>query len=211
MTTKPQKLSSQDELTSAERAFRTVFKTTETFVNPFQTEITKCVILFSEPYALEGKYLNAIGRSALESGDTNIAYISLIEGLSGNEFSSRFHWSFDLFDYPYEELRKDEDWFPLMENAIYSLNGAWGIIFSEYGHAIIGGSNLFFDALERQVPQIHEDVYLFLAEIKVDIESSRKTVPYFQGWLPNLLSSIYGSSQAATMLADKGLDVILSP
>lgn len=205
----PRRLKTQEEIIAAEVAYKAVFQSSNPINNPFNPKIKKRAVLFCHLYAFEENYLQAIGRSAVESGDSSIAYISLIEGFSGDNFANRFHWIFDLMNYPYEELRKDKNWFPIMENAIYSANGSWGIIFSEVGHAIIGGSNTFFSALDINIPHFQDEVYKFLSNMKELVEKSSKAKLKIKKWLPTMLSNTYGSSEAKKMLIDSELAGLL--
>jgi len=50
--------------------------------------------------------------------------------------------------------------YQILENAIYSTKGKWGLWFSSDNHAIIGGSELFVDTFYRAIGKSIDDMVM---------------------------------------------------
>lgn len=208
MNTKPKKVKSSQELHSARNAFVKVFKSSDTFSDPFQPEIEEKIILYHELYQLDEEHYYALSEITNELYDSNVAFISVTEGRQEKGFHEDRSWIIDLRRYPYEDFSLTEkNLMALMETAIYSTQGQWGIVFSEYGHAIMGGSHLFMDSFKKKIPEMQNEIYDFLSEVKSETTLSPRTKNYFRKWLPKLLTSIYGEDQALVLQKKVELDL----
>lgn len=207
MNSKPKKID-PSENEKAMCSFRTIFKSSDTFSNPFKSVIEEKIILYNELYRLDEDHYHALGNSALDIYDSSAAYISLVEDFMNDDYSHKQFWIIDLLSYPYEDLINQHDgWIPIAENAIFPSYGKWGIVFSKYGHSILGGSRSFISSLRNQIPSLNDQVYDFLAEVRNEINQNTDTQKYFKKWLPQLLSSIYGEDQSMKMQKRVGLEL----
>lgn len=193
------KLLAPNQLILAKTAFNRVFKSTDPFDEPFQRDITERLIVYPTDYELEESLYSAVGATAKILKEST-AFISLIEGYKGQEFEARDHWQIDFDNYPYQELR-NQGWNPLMENAIYSINGTWGIIISHEQHAVVGGPNIFIDALKTNMPDIENQVQEFVSAWKYNRDHLGSEI----GWLPQLLIHVYGMEKSQKLLINADL------
>lgn len=76
-------------------------------------------------------------------------------------------------------------YFQLVENAIYSVSGKWGIWFSDSDIAIIGGPANFVDTFYRNLAKTNDEMVLkFLHDIRDFQPKARKFI--LEEYLPNL-------------------------
>ncbi|MFZ5858989.1 MAG: hypothetical protein ACOYZ6_19350 [Chloroflexota bacterium] len=138
----------------------------------FTPQIPKVGILAAVYLTLKDEYVNAFIAAVKKVGE-NSFYLSLTERIAShyvprkgyeNEFREAIHARQQGSEYPFAEKVTPiiNDWFfPLeaassltlhgsqdkpyqnIDNAIYSVNGNWGLWFSNDGFAIIGGSEEF--------------------------------------------------------------------
>lgn len=177
-----------------------VFRSADPFDEPFQDDIAQRLIFYPTWYELEDADYAALAESAASLGETS-AFISLIEGYKGEHFEQWDHWLIDLHPRPYHYLGQ-LGWLTLMENAIYSVNGSWGILISHEQHAVIGGANLFMETFKRQAAGAEDQVQEFLSTWRNNRDQWRECK---LDWLPGLLSHIYGPHHAKQLLAAAGL------
>lgn len=77
--------------------------------------------------------------------------------------------------------------FPLINNALYSESGKWGILISHEFHAIIGCTKEFWEEFEKHYPQWRKDYHDFIAYW----EHEKEIWPKIQlEWLPKLLDGL---------------------
>ena len=208
MNTKLKKLTSSQEMHAAENAFFKVFKSSDTSSDPFQTTVEEKIILYNELYGLDEEHYYALGEIAQYLYNSNTAFLSVIEGLKDKAFPKDRSWTIDLGNYLYTGLSQAESTsIALLQTAIYSIDGLWGIVFSEYGHAIMGGSHLFIKSFKKKIPELQNEVFDFLADVKEESILSPRTKKYFRKWLPELLSNIYGRNEALELQKKVGLDL----
>ncbi len=206
---KPVKIFRQQDIKTARDAFFAVFKSSFTFADPFQETVEEKIILYNALYQLDEDHYRALGEITFDLYNSNTAFLSVTEGKKEKGFYEDRSWIIDLRRYPYGAFSQEEkDLTALMETAIYSKEGSWGIVFSEYGHAIMGGSHLFVDSVRKKIPEIDHEIFDFLNDVKEEVTLSPRTIKYFQGWLPGLLTNIYGEGRALEMQEKVGLDLL---
>jgi len=85
---------------------------------------------------------------------------------------------------------------------IYSETGKWGIWKWEEGFGILGGPQEFLAEIRQKIPNIDRQVYGLLWEY----QNSRLLSPNSMalGWLPGLLTHVYGEEVAERILEDIG-------
>lgn len=224
----PKKLKTLSEIKAAKKAFHKVFNTSYSFCNPFTSRIERKAIIFKQVYSLDEEHYQALGRSAQTLGESD-AYVSEIEFYDEKEyltnemleveklseflerterirnlkFEERDHWLVDLGIYPYHVIQI------VMGNALYSTKGTWGILFSEFGHALIGGPTVFFQSLIEDIPDLENQVYDFLTYIHGHLIKYPDTTKVIKSWLPTMLDQIYGSVKGQDLLKKTNLNKLL--
>jgi hypothetical protein len=82
---------------------------------------------------------------------------------------------------------------------IFSASGQWGAFSFEGGLGFLGGNSIFFDRVRSFVPDLDQQVYSYLADLREDkLAGYRLTLE----WLPGLLTHFYGNELAQQMLTD---------
>jgi len=181
------------------KVFARVFESNDPFNNPFNPGIHHRAILYPVAYQLEMTELQAIAIAAQAVGDDGF-YFSVMERSDELEHVYPWHW--------YISLNSLEDYYTLshpfvLENALYSPEGKWGIMISHEQHAVIGGSNLFLDTLIYHFPGSPEEhLEAFLDTWK----ANHLRVGTNIDWISNLLTHIYGVREAKRLLSQFGLE-----
>ena len=83
---------------------------------------------------------------------------------------------------------------------IYSETGKWGIWKWDDGFGILGGPKEFLAEIRQKIPDIDRQVYGLLWEFKNSGSLSPNSMAL--GWLPGLLTHVYGSEVAERILED---------
>ncbi|MBJ6362338.1 hypothetical protein ACFOQM_13655 [Paenibacillus sp. GCM10012307] len=133
-----------------ESNFLKVFKNKDPFDDDvYADNIQAKLLLFpTEGYYLQKEQFKALIQSITHIGEEQF-YISEIEGdcfstLLSNDSYESGHWV-GKNSSSYEEYTN----LPIvLESAIYSTNGSWGILISHEGHAILGGSKEFVEKIQ---------------------------------------------------------------
>jgi hypothetical protein len=82
---------------------------------------------------------------------------------------------------------------------IFSSTGRWGLMIVEEGLALLGGTPEFIAALEAKVPDLNQQVYAYLEDLRQSkLAGRRLTIE----WLPGLLAHIYGTETAKRLLQE---------
>ncbi|MBW4417928.1 MAG: hypothetical protein KME13_01715 [Myxacorys californica WJT36-NPBG1] len=89
-----------------------------------------------------------------------------------------------------------------LDSVIYSAQGRWGIMMCHEYCGLLGGSPDFMAMIESGVPSFNMQVYDFFERYRGFRESGIEPT---LGWLPPLLSHIYGQEVAKVMLAKSHL------
>lgn len=197
------KISGQTQLREVKKAFDAVFRSADPFNQPFNETVSHRVILFpTAPYQLDEDMYEAVASAAEAVGDTT-ALLTLTEGYKGGRegFESCGHWQIELRSDPYAVLSKDKEWISLVENAIYSPTGTWGLIISHEEHAVVGGPPAFVEAIKRNLPGVEDQLQEFL----LTWQDYRDRLGTQIDWLPELLRHIYGTEKAHRLLLEAGL------
>lgn len=195
------RLKHHKQLTDAQEAFHNVFHSPDPFDEPFQSKIEKRLILYPFQYVPNNKQYIAIEAAAESIGEKN-AYISQIEGYKKGPFREGNHWQVRLSINPFKNGFNHEDgWTGLMETAIYSTHGSWGLISSHEWHAVVGGPNRFIETLAAKFPEVMTQTQNFLAAWK----NNRDRYGVKIDWLPNLLAHLYGPETSHKLLMEAEL------
>ena len=181
-------------LERARAAFYSVFQVPDTFGAAFQERIVRRDLIYPVGFCLDGEEFAALGRAASELGQRGV-FISTTEGHKLGEFSSWSHWEVDLESYPYGGLQK-LGFVPLVENAIYSQKGDWGLVISHEQHALVGGPPDFVERLKSSFPGPSDHLAEFLEYWKENRGRFNADV----SWIEPFLSHLYGDEEAARIM-----------
>jgi hypothetical protein len=195
------KISASKRIAVARRAFHTVFKSADPFDAPFQDTIKARALLFPSGYGLPDDQYVGVVAAAAKIGESS-AFFSGIEGYDGSGFERRSHWELCLtMPFPHQQLL-DQGWEGLIESALFSRQGTWGIISSHEQHAVVGGSTEFIEELGHHLDLDHQ-LQEFLNYWK---HASDQNPRLITRWIPRVLAHIYGSALAREVLKGSGLE-----
>ncbi len=134
-------------------AWQSVYLARDPFSWPYREGLVGCLCYPTYGYHLTELQYQAL-LNAIKRIDEDGFFISIVESREPESLAEDSnHWSCELPPYAdYADL-------PIvLENAIYSKLGTWGVIISHELHALVGGSEVFVDALRESYGQCDEDV-----------------------------------------------------
>ena len=70
----------------------------------------------------------------------------------------------------------------VLENAIYSIKGNWGIVISHEDHGVVGGTEEFINQVREQYPQASSEI--------VDLKEAWQDNPN-NHWIQNILPKVF--------------------
>jgi hypothetical protein len=166
-----------------------VFRSIDPFDAPLREAIGSRAILFPVAYLLDRPQFDAVVTAASLVGDHGIC-LSITEEFSGDSGAGASHWVLNRWDWhEYRDIGRAG----VLENALYSPEGTWGILVSHEQHAVVGGSEPFLKALAAEFPGFRESRVEFL-RFWYDLRDRRATDV---SWLPELLAHVYGAAPGA--------------
>ncbi|OMD34715.1 hypothetical protein BSK56_33480 [Paenibacillus borealis] len=148
------KIAEIEAIKNLERNFVKVFKNNDPFANCFTDNIQAKLLLFpTDGYYLQEEQFYVLRQAISHFGEDDF-FISEIEGDSFSKSLSsgsyeHSHWvgaTSSTFD-DYTDI-------PIViENAIYSTCGNWGVIISHEGHAVLGGNAELIEQVQSLYPE----------------------------------------------------------
>lgn len=124
---------------------------------PFVQDVESKEFIYPILYKLNQVLFNALKKAAFYAGDTSF-YLSLLD-----DYVEDVHWIISLENEDYFQLHLERQF---SENAIYSPQGKWGILFYDDGRLVIGGKEefikMFFEALSSDEKE--ESIVSFLRD-----------------------------------------------
>ena len=173
-------------------AFRAVFQSTDPFGAPLTERMTWRGLLYPVPYLLEPEQFDAVVAAARATGDDRIC-ISVTEEFDGLSGARAEHCLFDYWEgAEYQRLGA----VGVLENAIYSPRGQWGLMMSHEQHAVAGGPRIFMDELASRFPSFEASLEEFLQSWAEYRDQRNAEV----SWLETLLTHLYGRESAAAAM-----------
>ena len=169
-------------------AFRAVFQSTDPFDAPLTDRMTSRGLLYPVPYLLEPEQFVAVVAAARTMGDDRLC-ISVTEEFDGLSGLKAEHY---IVNYWEETEYQALGTVGVLENALYSPSGQWGLIISHEQHAVAGGSRSFWDALALSFPDVDSSLEQFL-QTWAEHRRRRKADT---SWVGTLLTHIYGPERA---------------
>lgn len=191
----------------AQPMLRKIFVHDDPFVQPFSSTVQKKLIIAPFKYILESPLTSAVLKGALSVGDKGGFLTLLWRDKAATEPA---HWYIPLTEFydAYVEDKNHQAWiskenfsFSLRESAIYSPQGKWGIILTHESFGLMGGTIEFFNIVYSVVPDIEQQVFQFLENIKLCKEMHREVAV----WVKPLLIHIYGATVTRELLIEAGL------
>jgi len=167
----------------AKGVYEQVFNSTSAFEMPFVASIQARAILFPIHYIMEKPFRRALMKAAKDLNEESF-YLSVLERPPAEKQDRAYHWHIgfkevDLYEslgYPF-----------VLENAIYSDRGSWGLMFSHEGHAVIGGPENFLESVIKALPDGMKHVEKFIAHWKGNQARFGSDLE----WVRKLLNHIY--------------------
>lgn len=165
-----------------------VFASIDPYGSPFHEDIQYKLLLYEFTYGIEKNdiWFHPLVESIRSLGEEGF-YVSLLRR-SSEEPS---HW--------YVPLAEAHEYIKVVlpaENTIYSVHGKWGLICSEEDHAVIGGPEKFISIIYEAIPDWDNRIQLFLENWKIHYKNNSIDL----GWMPVLLSHVYGLSKCKDLL-----------
>lgn len=176
-----------EQMLLLQKAFQNVFKTNDPFGEMFQNCIGERLILCP----IEGYYLNEQQFVALVNTvttlDENKICISEVESEECFSTQGYKHWTMPI------PTRYDEYLhLPIvLENAIFSANGKWGMLISHEEHAVIGGTQEFISKFKNNYADWDKGFVNFCDKWKYNEKHYNSSIE----WLPKFIKHITGKVQ----------------
>jgi len=195
------KLRSEPDLQAASDAFHALFRHGLSCDQPV-FHPGSGIILWGIRNEFSEEQFRILREAALAEGDSE-AYVSFIGDYQGGyregnrlpaDFEISDHLRFNLELYPPRDF--GEDWWHIVEHAIYSPRGAWGVMTSLEWHAVAVGSANFRARLGVS-PIFRDSLEGFLENWR----DSRERLGGRTAWVPELLENVYGTAEADEIFA----------
>lgn len=172
------------EMVLLREAFNSVFKSRNPFGEMFQDKISERLLL----YPTCGTYLDEVQfRAVIESAkhvDDMGFYISEVEAEPDcftlpdvNEIYHPAHWECSLSS----EFQDYRDLTLVLNNAIYSKKGTWGVLVSHEDHAVLGGNTIFVNEFKRNYPSWTDSLTEFESMLSYNRIKYNTNVDWYEG------------------------------
>jgi len=180
------------------KVYFSVFANEDPYENPLQPGMHYRLLLYTFSYGLNDyePWLNPVVKTMKDLNEDGF-YVTVLGPL--NSIEEARHWYV-----PIEEAGTFMNTTYPRENAIYSINGHWGIIGSDEEHGVAGGNAIFYNNLLSAVSDWDERLDMFLRAWKRFYLEKRGNLDI--SWLPPLLTHIYGPVKTQSLLRKMDLD-----
>lgn len=138
-------LSPEERAAKAEPAFGAVFASNDPFGTPFQPSVAQKALLYPVNNELEEGQFEALALAAAVIGEAEAYYLNpyVVEDYP-------ISFEFSLGDYTSYAGAMSVCW--ILEAAVFSRAGTWGLLFSDEHHLVAGGPPEFMEALLERFP-----------------------------------------------------------
>lgn len=189
-------LNTHEEVKKAQASFERVFISGNPFDEPFADLVQARVILCQTSAEVLGCEQYEALRSAAKMIGESRAIITMVEqwstlGFSGaGSLSLDLDWtSYDEYQNPSEEIEPPRGpAYVMVENALYSDKGTWGVMCTHETFGVIGGTIEFLDAFLENYRPKDVDYRNF---IDMWAENAKTWEYAVEKWLPKLVKHIY--------------------
>lgn len=169
--------------------FQKVFKGIDPFHEVFKDAVVERLIIYpTDGYYLTPEQFEALLISAKIVGDSEV-YISEVESQSDCFEASESDRRYQCKHWIVENQTELNQYYKLpivLENAIYSPQGKWGIIISHEEHALLGGTNEFMRNYKASYRKWNKDTESFIGTW----ECNKNLYDSNLDWLPIMLRHI---------------------
>jgi hypothetical protein len=141
------RLTAEERATEAEPAFSSVFASKDPFGTPFQPDVERKALLYPVSDKLERGQFDALSGAAAAVGE-DAAY-HLITELEDEDMAAALELPLDDYAVYAAAMQASH---PLLERALFSRQGTWGLLFSRENHLLAGGPARFIDLLLDRFP-----------------------------------------------------------
>lgn len=180
----------------AQAAFRAVFANADPFDQPLNVQVEGRALLFPVRYELSAQMMGALASAAVDLGDDGF-FLSVLERPAEAQQDRPYHWfiPFDTLDH-YWSLT-----YPfVLQSALFSPTGRWGLLISNEGHAVVGGPSRFVaELVGAMADSLDAQADAFLREWRDNRIRHAADV----SWVPWLLTNIYGERRAAALIGNE--------
>lgn len=182
-------------------AFERVFVTADPYGEPFSSGVARRSLVFpTDHYALNDAQYTALADAAHASGDVSAFIVDIEDWRDRRSWGDKRRelWEVVLGSVnPYRSLPAESN-ISLMQTAMFSQSGLWGLQQSDEFHAIVGGDHTFMDAFELGLGVDHE------TQIRswIDYWYEGQRAGWADAtWLPRHLQHLIGPQRASELLA----------
>jgi hypothetical protein len=174
------------------QAFDHIFKTLDPFTQAAQPDVPVRRVLYPTfGYHLDANQYEALTGALFDCGEQEF-FISIVEyELKYNgPFTAGDHWICESPSYTeYTNL-------PLvLENALYSINGLWGILVSHENHALMACHTSFWDVFQKYYPDWEQDQKRFVEYWKYNQNAYGSDISWLQDFLDSLTPPATGKPE----------------
>jgi len=160
------------------------------FGEPFTAAITQRCVLYPVLFDAGYPWRLAIAIAAATVGDVAV-FRTDTEHARGRSWHLYTQLTDQDTGFPYKSAES------MVEYALYSPAGSWGVLVSHESHAVAGGSARFIATLAANLTQpLAQQLDAFLREWKWRQTEWKSQLD----WLPQLLRHLYGAERAAALL-----------
>jgi hypothetical protein len=153
-------VSSHEERAAAAKAWNRVFRSTDPFGWPFSSSVSTGRVLYpTDGCQLSREQFNAVAEMAANKGEAR-CYLAVVEGHAAIDPSDDTKiFVVDLSDFDaYSGLHLT------LENALFSVSGAWGILISHEMHGVLGGNSALITEFDQKDQSGNEQWREFLLQ-----------------------------------------------
>ncbi len=160
-------LSAEEWDRRAAPCFEQVFADDDPYGRPFRPEIERRIVLFPIAHELEEGQFDALARAASREADDRFYFFTEQQStVDPMEQSGHSLWAMPFDFGAYSNVGA------LDLSALCSPSGRWGVLVSNDGHAVVGGSDGFIAQLVTSFPPTQEPVthwHVEMPDVRVDM------------------------------------------
>jgi hypothetical protein len=183
----------------AKKYFWTVFAGIDPYDEPFQPYVFPRLLLFPYRWQLDIPWINPLKKTMRFLGEEGF-FVSALHRPPADEQPQPYHWYV-----PITEMDRYGSLVVSQVNAVYSINGTWGVICSDEDHAIIGGPELLIANIQEAVTDFDVRIKQFIDMWKYYHQKNGVSIQ----WLFSMLSHIYGADVAKNILSQNDLNDLI--
>lgn len=172
------------DTTRLHEAYHRVFRSRDPFTPAGQPEMPVRVILFpTDNYRLTAEQFRALTNTLLDCGEREF-FVSEIE-VEPDPFDAGDHW---ICEEP--SFSEYTDLLIVIENALYSSSGSWGILLSHELHALLVCRQSFWDAFKKRYPNWKRDQDEFIESWQYNEKELGSDVKWLKPFLAHLTQTV---------------------